>query len=170
MPSRTLVLLAAMPFLFATAALAETGVRAQSERPDADRVAEHKAMCTDIYAHRAGRLATLEARLDLTAPQHAAWAKWQQASLDAATKERAACLETAPAAEGRPTAPEREARLEKVLTLKLQTLQSTRPAMQALYADLTADQKTIFDRAGHSHGHHGEGHGHQWFGGMRGER
>ncbi len=172
MPHRKLALLVAVPFLFAAAALAETvPAGPRSERPDFDRAAMHKTMCVDMYAHQAARLAYIEAKLDLTAEQRPAWTKWQQANLAAAAKERSACLAAAPKAEGRPTALEREERAEKFLTLKLQTLQSTRPALQALYAELTPAQKKVFDHSGRGHGHfgHGEGHGHQWFGGMHGQ-
>jgi hypothetical protein len=173
-----LAIMAAIPFLFASVAFAETApsgpAAAPAEHHAVDRAAWHKKMCGDMYAHQAAHLAYVEAKLDLTAQQRPAWTKWQQANLDAAAKMRTACLEAAPKAEGRPTAPEREARMEKFLTLKLQTLQATRPALEALYAELTPEQKTVFDRSSHMHGHHGHGEGHGGMGmhgmGMHGQR
>ncbi len=173
MLNRKLAILAAVPFLFAAAALAETVPPGPpSDRPDFDRAAMHKTMCADMYAHQAARLTYIEAKLDLTAAQRPAWTKWQQARLDAAAKERTTCLAAEPKAEGRPTALEREARMEKFLTLKLQTLQATRPALETLYAELTPAQKDIFDHSDHERGGHGHDHGpgHEWFGGMRGQR
>lgn len=167
MPNRKLALLAAVPFLFAAAALAETTpMGAPSDRPNFDRAAMHTSQCTDRYAHQAASLAYIEAKLDLTAEQRPAWTKLREARLAAAAKERSACLATAPKAEAeaRPTALEREARAEAFLTLKLQTLQSTRPALQALYAELTPAQKEVLDQSGHDRDHFG--HGHQWFRGM----
>ncbi len=115
----------------------------------------HKKMCTERYARKVARLAYLEAKLDLTEQQRAAWDKWRQTRLNAATQERSACLENSSQPEGRPTAVEREARLEKRLSLKLQGLQASRPALEALYDVLTPDQRAVLDHPHHGWRHHG---------------
>jgi len=166
--TKTLSVLAAIPFLFASVAFAETAspgpAAAPAEHHAVDRAAWHKKVCGELYAHQAAHLAYLEAKLDLTEAQRPLWTKWKQAHLDAAAKHRSACLEAGPKGDTRPTALEREALIEKILTAKLQTLQATRPALVALYDALTPEQKAVFDHASHHHGahgmrEHGQGHG-----------
>ena len=144
--SKTLIaVLIALPLLMSSAAFAETAPSEQAvasrQHHDVDRVAWPKKACGELYAHQAGRLAYLEAKLDLTSQQRPAWSKWQQAQLDTAAKERSACLEAAPKAETRPNALERDAQMEKFLTAKLQALQVSRPMLQALYEQLDPAQK-----------------------------
>jgi hypothetical protein len=160
-------LCAIIPLAWGTMALAAdpSGQDMGSARPTAehrhgDMAAWHKEMCTDRYAHEASRLAYIQAKLSLSEPQSALFAKWRQAVLDQGTKERAACLDLTPKGDSKPTFLEREAHMEKVLALKLQGLQATRPALEALYNSLSDEQKTIFDHASRHHGHH--------FGGMMG--
>jgi hypothetical protein len=124
----------------------------------------HKEVCTEHYARKASHLAYLQAKLGLTEQQSAAFAKWRQAVMDQGAKEQAACLEMTPKGNVKPTLLEREAHLEKVLTLKLQGLQAVRPALEAVYNSLSAEQKTIFDHAAHQHRHGHAGHA----GGMMG--
>ncbi len=162
----SLALLASVAVLAASAAMAETPTAATHATDHADW---HKKMCSEMYAHKAGRLAYLEAKLDLTEQQKAAWAKWRQADLDGAAKARSACLEAAPKGDTHPSALDREATMEKFLTLKLQSLQAERPALQAFYEVLSPEQKATFDhslRHGHHHsgGHHGEHGEHGWSG------
>ena len=165
MMTKTLSILAAIPFLFASVAFAETAApgsaAAPAEHHAVDRAAWHKKVCGEIYAHKAAHLAYLEAKLDLTEQQRPVWTKWKQALLDAATKHRAACLDATPKGDAEPTALEREALIEKMLTAKLQTLQATRPALVALYEALTPEQKAVFDHAARHFGGHGMAeHGH----------
>ncbi len=166
----SIAILIAMPLLVSSAAFAETAPSGQAVAAPphhaVDRVAWHKKVCGEIYAHQAGRLAYLEAKLSLTSQQRPAWSKWQQAKLDTAAKERSVCLDAAPKVETRPNALERDARMEKFLVAKLQGLQASRPMLEALYEQLTPEQKTAFDRNSRHHGHGhwnkhgGSGHGH----------
>lgn len=168
MASNTLATFAAIPFLFASVAMAQTAPP-QNVPPEqmpqhnmmqqhslADRVTWHKKACGEMYAHQVGHLAFLEAKLELTDAQRAAWNKWRQARLDEATKERALCLDNVPKQDAPPNALEREARAEKFMTAKLQAMQAARPALQALYDVLTPEQKTTFDHNSgmDHHGHH----------------
>ena len=172
MPRNKFAALAAIPFLFASVAMAQTAPpqtvppeqmpqHMMHEHSLADRMAWHKKACGNMFAHQAARMAFLEAKLDLTDAQRPAWNKWRQARQDAATKERALCLDNMPKQDTRPNALEREARAEKFLTAKLQTMQTTRPALQALYEVLTPEQKAVFDHlSAKGHHGHGENHGH----------
>lgn len=165
MSIRRALVFAAFPLLWATATLAQDtpagsppgnsssqqssmphpGMRQQEEDP----VLRHKTFCSDRYAQEVAHLAYLEAKLDLTEKQRGAWHKWQQWQLDGADKEQVTCLSDAPKADGKPTALDMETRIEKTLTIKLQNLQSSRPALEALYEALTPAQRTVFDRPPH---------------------
>jgi len=125
-----------------------------------DRAAMHAAMCEDKQAGIAARLAFVEVKLNLTDAQKPLFAKWRQAVLDNAAKQKAACLAEAPKGDAMPTVLEREAHEEAMLQARLQMLQSTRPALQAFYASLSDAQKESFDHMHHHggmHGHDGEG-------------
>lgn len=146
-------MLAAIPLMFATAAMAQTtqpgdqsGTPAGLHQPMKDPIAWHKDMCSNRYAGLAGRLAFLEAKLNLTDAQRPAWNAWRQARLDDAAKMRDVCVADTPTQPGTPpTILEREARLEKMLSARLAGLQARRPAMEALYAALDPQQKATFD-------------------------
>ncbi len=129
----------------------------------------HQKMCTERYAQKAARLAYLDAKLALTDQQRPAWNKWRQIKLDAAEQRRSACLQHQAKEGATPTAPDREARMEKFLSARLAQLQASKPALQALYDTLSPEQKTLFDQAtawhGHRRHHHGYWHGgHGWQG------
>ena len=130
-----------------------------------DRGAMHKDMCEDHLARTAAKMAYVESKLTLTDAQKPLFAKWRQAVLDSAGKEKATCLADAPKAHdpkappAMPTVIEREARAESMLQAKLQMLQSTKPALEAFYNSLTDAQKESFNRM-HEHGMRGHGFGH----------
>jgi Spy/CpxP family protein refolding chaperone len=128
-----------------------------------DRSAMHRRMCSEMSAHLAGHLAYLQAKLNLSPQQEAAWSKWRQIKLDYGAKKQKACLDMVPKAEAKPTVLDREAHAEQMLSAKLEELRSAKPALEALYAALTPEQKAIFDAA---HDHHR--HGHQMHGQMHG--
>jgi len=111
----------------------------------------HKSMCGEHYARKSAHLAYLEAKLNLSDKQKAAWTKWSQWELQSAQQQRDACLEITPKADGKLTAPERESMMEKQMSLRLQGLQNSRPALQTLYDLLTPEQRTIFDSAPRHH-------------------
>lgn len=125
----------------------------------ADPAAWHKRMCEERYDRTAGRLGYLAAKLNLTDQQHDAWNKWQEGVMKAATDVKATCLAATPAAGAPPSLLDHEANAEKMLAVKLQGLQATRPALEALYATLTPDQKTVMDEMGMRRHHH---FGHDW--------
>jgi hypothetical protein len=139
---------------------------AAAEHRHGDMAAWHKDMCSEHYARTASHLAYLQAKLGLSEQQAVTFGKWRQAMLDQGAKERASCLEMAPKGSAKPTILDHEARLEKMLATKLQSLQATRPALEAAYDSLSAEQKAIFDQAVHRHmrgmrgGHPGHMDGH----------
>ncbi len=179
MTYKKLALWAAIPALVvATAALAQTAQTGDQTLPGMhhfikDPIAWHKEMCANHYAGLAAGLAFLEAKLDLTDAQRGVWSTWRQAWMDDAAKQREACIADIPAQPGTtPTILDDEARAEKMLSARLAGLQARRPALEALYAALTPDQKATLDhtvaRFGHEHEHGGMWHHHIGMGGPDG--
>jgi LTXXQ motif family protein len=115
-----------------------------------------KDFCLDRFARKAGHLAYLEAKLRLTTDQQPLWDKWQQAVTAGAQQERDDCLASLPSEGARLTALDRDARLQKMLAIRVDTLKAARPALTALYDSLTPDQRTTFDHP-RPMGHHGFG-------------
>jgi LTXXQ motif family protein len=162
-PSR-IAALAAVALLSATAAIAQTaGSGGPAPAPQGfehhDPVARMKAMCIEHFARSAGRLAYLEARLQLTADQQPQWDSWRQAVAAGSEKERTDCLADLPATGTRPTALDRDSHMEKMMATKVATLQAARPALEALYRSLTPEQRAVFDRPMHGE-HEGQHHHH----------
>ena len=147
--------LLAIPLLGSSLAFAQGAMEYDSKDPSAWR--QH--FCTERYARKAAHLAYLEAKLNLTDQQKLAWTKWRQAKMDAADKRRTACLARDWSKDEQETALDREARVEKWLTARLQELQASRPALQALYDALSPEQKVVFDQASSWRGWRGHRHG-----------
>lgn len=119
-----------------------------------DMAAWHSQMCKDRYAHVAGRLAYLEASLSITDAQRSAFDQWRSAVLSQAKSHSEACLAHTAMPHGPGNALERNAEMQKHLQDRLASLQSERPALEALYQVLTPDQKKLFDREGGDFGGH----------------
>ena len=156
MVKRGIVALLAIPLLCSSLAFAQSATEDEGKDP----AAWHQHFCTERYARKAAHLAYLEAKLNLTDQQKPAWAKWRQTKIDAAEKWRTACLQHDWSKQENETALDREARVEKWLTARLQELQASRPALQALYDALSPEQKVVFDQTSRWRGHHHGG----WFG------
>jgi hypothetical protein len=107
--------------------------------------------CIDRVAHEAGHLAYIEVRLNLTPEQRPLWDKLDAAAQAGIEKQRQVCL-TIGNEDHPPTVLDREARAEQLLTARLALLQSTRPALEALYGALTPEQRALLDRPW-PHGH-----------------
>ena len=99
--------------------------------------------CTERLAWRAAMRAYAEAKLDLTAEQRPLWDRVQSAAQAEEQRERQLCASRKPDAET--TLPERMDRMQQFLSLRLEALQSAKPAVQALYQALTPEQRTILD-------------------------
>lgn len=104
-----------------------------------------KERCIDRIAHEAGLLAYTEVKLDLTPEQRPLWDKLNAAAQAGIEKQRQVCA-TIGTEDHPPTVLDREARVEQLLAARLALLQSTRPALEALYGALTPEQRALLDR------------------------
>lgn len=137
----------------------------------ADRTARRGEICQDMVARAAGRFAALEVRLNLTAAQTGAFARWRDLRLAAAKTRATECASRPLPPQGGPrggrganaTPPnpvERLTREETRLQHRLADIQAERPALEALYTSLSATQRQTLAREG------GRGPGGRRFGGM----
>ena len=126
--------------------------------------ASAKNMCIEHFARSAGRLAYLEAKLQLTTDQQPLWNKWADATSAGNATMRDDCIAAVPAKDTPKTALDRDSTIEKLLSDKLDALKTARPALEALYQSLTPEQRVAFDRGtqlghrmgGHKWHHHGQ--------------
>ncbi len=147
MKHRVLGALFALPMMLPLAAHADMG---DDHKDGAER---HQEMCSDHYAHTAGKLAYLQAKLGITDKQQDAWNRFYGSEIDSAAKERDACLAEKDHGQ-HPTVLEQEDRLEKMLSNKLDALRASRGPLEDLYKVLSADQKDEFDEFGEEQQHH----------------
>jgi hypothetical protein len=139
-------------------AFAEEGMESPASHHEQNRAERIKHSCVDHFARSAGHLAYLKAKLQLTSAQQPLWESWQQTVMAGAEKQRESCLASLPAADAKPTALDRDARIENLLAIKVDSLKAARPALEALYQVLTPDQRKIFDHPRPKQGHHWSGH------------
>jgi hypothetical protein len=99
--------------------------------------------CTERLAWRAAMRAYAEVKLNLTAEQRPLWDKVQNAAQAEEQKELQLCAGLKPGAE--PTLLDRMDRMQQFLSVRLDALQSAKPAVQTLYQALTPEQRTILD-------------------------
>jgi hypothetical protein len=107
--------------------------------------------CVDRIARRAGFIASIGFKLNLTADQKPLWDKVVAAAQAGEDSQRKLC-EGLPANaqdRGKLTALDRLHHREQVLQAQLQGLQQAEPAVQALYDKLTPEQKAILDHPFH---------------------
>jgi LTXXQ motif family protein len=103
--------------------------------------------CVDRIARRAGFVAAMGVKLNLTADQKPLWDKLVASTQSAQDNERKLC-EALPAtadARGKETVVDRLNHRQQMLQAKLQGLQQTGPAVEALYKALTPEQKAMVD-------------------------
>ena len=125
--------------------------------PD-DRAARMTARCDDRFAKQVGRLAYIQARLAITPSQQGAFERWKSVKTDIAKRQEAACASRTssagpqrdaanrPTPGERPSPTERMAKMEDRLKQRLADLSQERPALEALYASLTPEQKNALGR------------------------
>jgi hypothetical protein len=102
--------------------------------------------CIDRIAHRAGFVAYIGAKLNLTADQKPLWDKVTTATQAAQDNQRQLCANLKPVGEqDSVTVLDRMKQREQMLSAQLQGLQQTEPAVEALYQSLTPQQKAILD-------------------------
>lgn len=118
----------------------------------ADMEKHHAQMCNGFYAHEVGALAELEVRLQLTATQKPLFEKWKAVKLSAAKSHSDACLsmkgpdmpppDAAKAAKPPVPSPAEGLKHEmQGLQDKLAEIKAELPALEALTASLSDDQK-----------------------------
>jgi hypothetical protein len=106
-------------------------------------------MCKDIYAHKVGEMAFLEAKLSLNPSQEPLFDQWKQASLDIAKQRESDCTAHQPHKPGqRPSVVDRLTMEETMLKKRLANIEAIRPALSAFYASLTPAQKEEFGHGG----------------------
>jgi hypothetical protein len=103
--------------------------------------------CMDRVARRAGFVATIGFKLNLTDAQKPLWDKVVAASQTALTNEKQVCaaLPDTADARGKQTIIDRMQHMQAMMQARLQGFQQTGPALQALYQALTPEQKAILD-------------------------
>lgn len=120
-------------------------------QPDKAEMQRHFAeMCQDRVAHVTGDIAALEVKLALTEPQKPLFERWKKIKLN--TTKAADCT---PPAEGKPSLVDGLKHEEKMLRQRLDALRAELPALEALAASLSDEQKQVFGRQ--LHGPHPDG-------------
>src|SRR5207248_6395355 len=106
-----------------------------------------KERCEERLARRAGLIAYTVAKLNLTAQQKPLWDKLNASMQSAGDKERQLCdkLPAEAGSQGQRTILDRMSGREQFLQARLQAMQQTRPALEALYNALTPEQKAVVD-------------------------
>ena len=142
--------------LIVTGAFAQTATDTNTHTPamtkpvgphhdPAEMAARMKAMCADRYARAVGRLAYVEAKLDLTPAQQPLFTRWKSVKLDAANSHRAKCGDHDMHKMARQHGVlDRMTREEDMLKNRLAELQAEQPALEALINSLTPEQKRAF--------------------------
>jgi hypothetical protein len=105
--------------------------------------------CEAGIARRAARAAYVEALLNLTPQQRPLAEKVQTALQNAADKEHQLCAALPTDAKQSATMMDRFARREQMMQVRLDAMKEVQPALQALYAALTPQQKAIIDHPFH---------------------
>jgi len=117
--------------------------------PAPGEIAAHlKQMCEDGYAREVGAMAYLDARLELTAAQKPGFERWKQVKLDIAKRRADACAAMQPPRPAeRPNVVELMTKHEEMLKRQLAEVSAERPALEAFYKSLNAEQQRDFTRA-----------------------
>ena len=124
---------------------------ARQPPPDLDEAMTPRRgqFCRNISALKAGQLAFLETKLQLTASQQPLFARWKDISMEIAKRHEGDCdsrVERLRAGQ-RPDMMARLDREEDRLKTRLADLQAERPALSTLYAALDPTQKEELGRA-----------------------
>ncbi len=102
--------------------------------------------CVERVARRAGNRAYLKERLDLKPEQVPLWDNFQKAADAAGARDKARCASLPTDVKTPPSFMDRFNMREEMMKARLESLESVKPSLQALYASLTPEQKAIVDR------------------------
>jgi hypothetical protein len=119
-----------------------------------------KDMCTNHVARRIGNRAYMKARLDLKPEQVPLWNTFEKAADEQSAKDKARCATLPTEIKTPPTMIERMTMREDFMKARLASLEAVKPSLTALYASLTPEQKTMFDKpmmGGRGRHHHRHG-------------
>ena len=121
-----------------------------------DMAKRHAVMCNDGYAREVGKLAALEVKLDLSDKQKPLFEKWKAVKLAAAKAHAKECSERMlpEPFKARMKAPDVVAGLkaeEARLKDRLSEIKVELPALAALVAGLSEEQKAALMPVGHRH-------------------
>ncbi len=105
-----------------------------------------KDMCIEHVARRIGNRAYLKARLDLKPEQVPLWNSFEKAADEASAKDKARCASLPTELKTPPNFMDRMTMREGFMKSRLETLETVKPSLQALYASLTSEQKAILDK------------------------
>ena len=114
-----------------------------------------KSFCEERIARRVGARAYLKEKLDLKADQMSAWEAFQKAADAASAKEKAKCAALpTEMPKTPPSFADRLNRREDRMKSRLDSIESVKPTLLALYDKLSPEQKEILDRPmmGRRHG------------------
>lgn len=103
--------------------------------------------CVDRIARRAGFVAAIGVKLNLTTDQKPLWDKLVTATQGAQADQRKLCdaLPTSRDSDDKLTIIDRMHHREQMMQTRLKGLQQVEPAVQALYQSLTPEQKAVLD-------------------------
>ncbi len=161
MQPRTIVPFLASLALCASAALAQSAPAAppapsamQDHRPmmarmhfNVEDMQKHRAkMCADLTPRAIGKLAYLEAKLQLTDKQKPLFERWKNAILSSVKAHQATCM-TAKMPGWNANVVDMAKRQQKMMETHLADLKAQMPALEALVGSLNAEQNKILDRA-----------------------
>ena len=106
-----------------------------------ERTFSPRTACKEHVARRIGNRAYIKARLELKPEQMTAWSAFEKAADEVSAKENAKCT-ALPAEQKTPSNfTDRLNMREDMMKSRLESIQSVKPSMLALYAALTPEQK-----------------------------
>ena len=106
-----------------------------------------KSFCEERVARRAGARAYLKEKLDLKPDQMSAWDAFQKAADAASTKEKARCAALpTEMPKTPPSFADRLNRRDEMMKSRLESMETVKPTLLALYDKLTPEQKEVLDR------------------------
>lgn len=114
-----------------------------------------KSFCEERIARRVGARAYLKEKLDLKPDQMSAWDAFQKAADAASAREKAKCAALpTEIPKTPPSFADRLNRREERIRSRLESVESVKPTLLALYDKLTPEQREVLDRPmmGRHHG------------------